>query len=124
MPYNYLIDYHIRKQFDPNNYENSIIIFDEAHNVTKVAEEASSYDIKENDLIQVMKAITKLNKSISGDILGQNNLFKPKKEKDDCEKGEHILKEEDDENDYKWRSQPASLDRINLMLGTFLMKMQ
>jgi regulator of telomere elongation helicase 1 len=51
MPYNYMIDYHIREMFTPNNYENSIIIFDEAHNVTKVAEDASSYDIKENDIV-------------------------------------------------------------------------
>ena len=33
MPYNYLIDEKIRENFDVN-FENSIIIFDEAHNIT------------------------------------------------------------------------------------------
>jgi regulator of telomere elongation helicase 1 len=34
MPYNYLIDEKIRENYEIN-YENSVIIFDEAHNVTQ-----------------------------------------------------------------------------------------
>jgi Rad3-related DNA helicase len=44
MPYNYLIDPKIRENFKIN-YENSIIILDEAHNVEKVSEDVASFEI-------------------------------------------------------------------------------
>jgi len=44
MPYNYLIDPKIRENFKIN-YENSVIILDEAHNVEKVSEEVASFEI-------------------------------------------------------------------------------
>lgn len=45
MPYNYLIDEKIRENFDIAQ-ANSIIIFDEAHNIAQVAEETASFEIK------------------------------------------------------------------------------
>ena len=38
MPYNYIIDEKIRENFDIN-FKNSIIIFDEAHNITQCCED-------------------------------------------------------------------------------------
>jgi regulator of telomere elongation helicase 1 len=45
MPYNYLIDEKIRENFDIQ-YQNSIIIFDEAHNIASCAEDVASFEIK------------------------------------------------------------------------------
>ncbi len=42
MPYNYLIDDKIMSKFEISCI-NSIIIFDEAHNITKSCEETSSF---------------------------------------------------------------------------------
>ena len=44
MPYNYLVDPKIRENFKIN-YENSIIILDEAHNIEKVSEDVASFEI-------------------------------------------------------------------------------
>ena len=56
MPYNYLIDEKIRENFSVE-WENSIVIFDEAHNCAPVSEEVSSFEIKStylhNCLIEV-----------------------------------------------------------------------
>lgn len=45
MPYNYLIDDKIRSTFDID-YTNSVIIFDEAHNIAPCCEEVASFEIK------------------------------------------------------------------------------
>jgi regulator of telomere elongation helicase 1 len=44
MPYNYLIDPKIREYYKID-YENSIIIIDEAHNIEQVSEEVASFDL-------------------------------------------------------------------------------
>jgi len=44
MPYNYLIDEKIRENFEVA-FQNSIIIFDEAHNICQCCEESSSFSI-------------------------------------------------------------------------------
>ena len=44
MPYNYLLDPKIRETTDVN-WHNAIVIFDEAHNVESVAEDAASFDL-------------------------------------------------------------------------------
>jgi hypothetical protein len=59
MPYNYLIDEKIRENFDIN-YKNSVIIFDEAHNVAQVAEDVSSFEIKSKMLGAVVQELQKL----------------------------------------------------------------
>lgn len=53
MPYNYLIDEKIRENYDIK-YHNSIIIFDEAHNIAACAEEVTSFEIKTKQLISVI----------------------------------------------------------------------
>ena len=45
MPYNYLVEEKIRENFDIS-YSNSIIIFDEAHNIAPVTEDVSSFELK------------------------------------------------------------------------------
>ena len=52
MPYNYLIDPKIRENFKID-YENSIIILDEAHNVEKVSEDVASFEIN----IQMLSSV-------------------------------------------------------------------
>ena len=53
MPYNYLIDEKIRENFSVD-WENSIIIFDEAHNCAPVSEDVSSFEIKSTHLHQCL----------------------------------------------------------------------
>lgn len=59
MPYNYLIDPKIRENFKIN-YENSIIIMDEAHNVERVAEDVASFEININQLHLVLGELQEL----------------------------------------------------------------
>lgn len=49
MPYNYLIDEKLRSSFDID-YENSVIIFDEAHNIIKNCEDNASFTISSKKL--------------------------------------------------------------------------
>jgi len=59
MPYNYLIDPKIRENFKIN-YENSIIIFDEAHNIEKAAEDVASFEISLDKLHGVIGELSNL----------------------------------------------------------------
>lgn len=52
MPYNYLLDSKYRKGLKLD-YANSIIILDEAHNIGPCCEDVTSFNIKEENLIQV-----------------------------------------------------------------------
>ena len=45
MPYNYLIDEKIRENFEIN-FQNAIIIFDEAHNIPSSCEDVASFTIE------------------------------------------------------------------------------
>lgn len=58
MPYNYLFDYHIRKALKIS-LVNAIVILDEAHNIDKVCEEASSVSIKSSDIALAITDITR-----------------------------------------------------------------
>eukprot|EP01022_Parablepharisma_sp_SALTPOND_P000088 TRINITY_DN1003_c0_g1_i10.p1 TRINITY_DN1003_c0_g1~~TRINITY_DN1003_c0_g1_i10.p1 ORF type:complete len:945 (+),score=123.31 TRINITY_DN1003_c0_g1_i10:294-3128(+) len=67
MPYNYLLDSKIRAQCSAIQYTNSVIIFDEAHNVQKLSEEASSFEVSVSVLkkcIDEIKQIQKIKQSI------------------------------------------------------------
>lgn len=44
MPYNYIVDPKIRENYKID-FENSIIILDEAHNIEKVSEDVASFDL-------------------------------------------------------------------------------
>eukprot|EP00347_Sterkiella_histriomuscorum_P004083 403361814 len=59
MPYNFLIDPKIREIFE-FKFKNSIIIFDEAHNVPQQAEDASSFDLDTKQLEYVVNELQKL----------------------------------------------------------------
>lgn len=63
MPYNYLIDSRIRGTFKID-YANSIIIFDEAHNVGRVSEDVSSFEININHLKAVLGELNLLGKNM------------------------------------------------------------
>jgi len=43
MPYNYMLDESMRPNSNTLSFKNSVIIFDEAHNVPKCAEDAASF---------------------------------------------------------------------------------
>ena len=47
MPYNYILDSYILENMN-NNLNNSIIIFDEAHNVPSMAEDGVSFTLSIN----------------------------------------------------------------------------
>lgn len=59
MPYNYLIDPKIRENYSIN-YKDSVIIFDEAHNASSVAEDVSSFEIVGKMLEQCLDEMRKL----------------------------------------------------------------
>ena len=63
MPYIYLIDAGIRDEVDII-CENAIIIFDEAHNVTTVAEEVSSFELRAKNLESTLTEIDELSDAI------------------------------------------------------------
>ena len=56
MPYNYLIDEKIRENFEID-YSNSVIIFDEAHNIAPCCEEQASFEVKSGHLDSVLKEL-------------------------------------------------------------------
>lgn len=57
MPYNYLLDAGSRQPYQVR-WPNSIIIFDEAHNIESVASEAWSLDIPTSVIATVMKELS------------------------------------------------------------------
>nr|PVC53634.1 helicase [Theileria orientalis] len=56
VPYNYLLSPSVRDAMDLKT-KNSIVIIDEAHNVESVAEEASSFFVKQTDLAKFIEAL-------------------------------------------------------------------
>ena len=59
MPYNYLVDDKIRDNFDIQ-FENSIIIFDEGHNIPSNCEQSASFSIDTQQLEKVMIELTEI----------------------------------------------------------------
>ena len=59
MPYNYLIDEKIRENFDVN-FSNTLIIFDEAHNITSAQEEVTSFELRTKTLEQCLNELGQL----------------------------------------------------------------
>ena len=66
MPYNYLIDPKIRENY-AIYYESSIIIFDEAHNVEKVSEDVTSFELDSTMMFAASNEIKSLMAAISND---------------------------------------------------------
>ena len=59
MPYNYLIDEKIRDVYKLD-YTNSIIIFNEAHNIAQCVEDATSFELKTKTLSLSITEVTSL----------------------------------------------------------------
>jgi Rad3-related DNA helicase len=59
MPYNYLIDEKIRESYGVQ-WENSILIFDEAHNITQATEEVTSFELRDETIKNAVLEIIKL----------------------------------------------------------------
>jgi regulator of telomere elongation helicase 1 len=72
MPYNYLIDPKIRENFKIN-YENCIIIMDEAHNVEKVSEDVASFEISISMFSNVLGELSTLCSQIEHSTFDASN---------------------------------------------------
>ncbi|XP_061197971.1 regulator of telomere elongation helicase 1-like [Saccostrea echinata] len=59
MPYNYLLDAKSRKAHGVE-VQGSIVIFDEAHNLEKICEDSSSFDLTSADLATVLEELSRL----------------------------------------------------------------
>ncbi|XP_060608338.1 regulator of telomere elongation helicase 1-like [Ruditapes philippinarum] len=59
MPYNYLLDPKTRKAHGVE-LQGSVVIFDEAHNLEKICEDSSSFDLKPGDLATAIEEVTRL----------------------------------------------------------------
>ena len=59
MPYNYLIDEKIGQNYKIQ-FDNAILIFDEAHNVAQAQEEVTSFELKARTLQQALAELTGL----------------------------------------------------------------
>ena len=70
MPYNYIVDKRIRENFKID-FENSIIIIDEAHNIERVAEDVASFDLNLNTFHTIFNELDGLIKGF------QQKLDKP-----------------------------------------------
>ncbi|MCQ2818602.1 MAG: DEAD/DEAH box helicase family protein [archaeon] len=68
LPYNYIFDGHIRESMRIK-INNDIVIFDEAHNISKVAEDASSYVLDEKNLGEMIKELSEVMKQQDSDAL-------------------------------------------------------
>jgi Rad3-related DNA helicase len=79
MPYAYLLDSKIRedtfKQDTVMGLENKIIIFDEAHNIEKIAEEGASLNFSVNGLVAAKKELDSLDEVISK-VLEKDRVMK------------------------------------------------
>ena len=75
MPYNYLIDQKIRKSQNII-LKNAIVIFDEAHNIEKVCEEAFSFELTSTDIANCIGNCDLVIERIVDEASGENDLSK------------------------------------------------
>ena len=62
MPYNYLIDERIRENYEIK-FENSLLIFDEAHNVPQAQEDVTSFELRARTLQASLSELVSLQES-------------------------------------------------------------
>ncbi len=74
MPYNYLLDSKVRAQCTNIQYTNSVVIFDEAHNVQRVSEDASSFEVSVAELKKCVEEVRQLQK-IKQSIILHEELY-------------------------------------------------
>ena len=75
MPYNYLIDEEIRKSTQID-FSNSVIIFDEGHNVPQTCEQSASFSIDTQQLEQVPVELKSLQNSNNMYLKSKHEIFK------------------------------------------------
>lgn len=71
MPYNYLVDSKIRDTYKID-FENSIIIIDEAHNIERVAEDVASFDLSLSSFYNVFGELNGLIKYLESKPLDRS----------------------------------------------------
>uniref|UniRef100_A0A8C2IEG7 Regulator of telomere elongation helicase 1 n=1 Tax=Cyprinus carpio TaxID=7962 RepID=A0A8C2IEG7_CYPCA len=76
MPYNYLLDPKSRRAHNIE-LKGAVVIFDEAHNVEKMCEESTSFDLTPYDLISAIEAVDRLLREQASDIskADSKNIF-------------------------------------------------
>ena len=62
MPYNYILDPCIREALKLD-FRNDVLIFDEAHNLPEMIEDAHSFKMNSIDMIRVMKEVNDVRKA-------------------------------------------------------------
>ncbi|XP_062868551.1 regulator of telomere elongation helicase 1 [Trichomycterus rosablanca] len=67
MPYNYLLDPKSRRAYNIE-LKGAVVIFDEAHNVEKMCEESTSFDLTPYDLTSAIDAVDKVLREQASDI--------------------------------------------------------
>lgn len=67
MPYNYLLDSKSRRAHNIE-LKGAVVIFDEAHNVEKICEESTSFDLTPYDLISAIDAVDRLLREQASEI--------------------------------------------------------
>ncbi|TRY98694.1 hypothetical protein DNTS_004808 [Danionella cerebrum] len=67
MPYNYLLDPKSRRAHSIE-LKGAVVIFDEAHNVERMCEESTSFDLTPHDLISAIEAVDRLLREQASDI--------------------------------------------------------
>ncbi|XP_051967242.1 regulator of telomere elongation helicase 1 [Xyrauchen texanus] len=67
MPYNYLLDPKSRRAHNIE-LKGAVVIFDEAHNVEKMCEESTSFDLTPYDIISAIEAVDRLLREQASDI--------------------------------------------------------
>ena len=75
MPYNYLIDPKIRDNYKID-FENSIIILDEAHNIEKVSEDVASFDLNMTLFTPILSELGSLVSNIEANQQIENPAIK------------------------------------------------
>lgn len=72
MPYNYMLDTSLKKSF-PIKLENSVIIFDEAHNIEGVLTDAASGDFTQQCLSAIQESCIRLPSSLSEALMREKH---------------------------------------------------
>ncbi|XP_042610083.1 regulator of telomere elongation helicase 1-like [Cyprinus carpio] len=75
MPYNYLLDPKSRRAHNIE-LKGAVVIFDEAHNIEKMCEESTSFDLSPHDLISAIEAVDRLLREHASDISKTNSGLK------------------------------------------------
>uniref|UniRef100_A0A8C1TD92 Regulator of telomere elongation helicase 1 n=1 Tax=Cyprinus carpio TaxID=7962 RepID=A0A8C1TD92_CYPCA len=74
MPYNYLLDPKSRRAHNIE-LKGAVVIFDEAHNIEKMCEESTSFDLSPHDLISAIEAVDRLLREHASDISKTNSGY-------------------------------------------------